>query len=201
MADHLRFAGASSDVQADQLRTIVLDSALLSTVIHSARDMALPDWWVVSGAIYNTVWNVLTGRPVNTGIKDVDLFYWDGSDLSYEAEDAVIRRGVQIFSGLPVPVEIRNQARVHLWYEAHFGAAYAPLRSSCEAIDRFASKTHSIGVRLEADGSLSLYSPFGLDDLFSFRVTANRVNDNRATHETKGQRAKSVWPELVIEPW
>ena len=201
MPNHLRFAGSGSEAQAEALRSIVQSSPLLQTVLEKARDLSLPDWWVVSGALYNTVWNALTDRPLNTGIKDVDLFYWDDADLSYEAEDAVIRRGEQIFSGLPVPVEIRNQARVHLWYEAHFGTKYAPLGSCCEAIDRFASKTHTVAVRLEADGSLSFYSPYGLDDLFSFRVTPNRVHDSRATHETKGQRAKSVWPEIVVEPW
>jgi hypothetical protein len=163
--------------------------------------MDLPDWWVVSGALYNTVWNALTERSLNTGIKDVDLFYCDASDLSYDAEDAVIKRGARLFADLPVPVEIRNQARVHLWYEGHFGTPYPPLRSSYEAIDRFASKTHAVGVALTVDGSLSLYAPYGLDDLFSFRVTPNRTMDNQRTHEAKGRRAVSVWPEVTVEPW
>jgi hypothetical protein len=201
MADHLRFSGASSEEQADAFRSLVLSSPLLQTVLQRAGSLNLPDWWVVSGALYNTVWNALTNRSLNTGIKDVDLFYWDDSDLSYEAEDAVIRRGATIFADLSVPVEIRNQARVHLWYQAHFGTSYAPLRSSCEAIERFASKTHAVGVRLEADGTLSIYAPFGLDDLFSFRVTPNRAMDNQNTHEVKGKRAMSVWPEVTVEPW
>ncbi|HEY8575971.1 MAG TPA: nucleotidyltransferase family protein [Devosia sp.] len=201
MADHLRFAGANNAAQCEALRTLVLSSPLLGSVLERARDLDLPDWWVVSGALYNTVWNALTGRSLNNGIKDVDLFYWDGTNLSYEAEDAVIKRGAEIFSGLPLPVEIRNQARVHLWYQDHFGTPYAPLQSSCEAIDRFASKTHSVGVRLGGDGTLSIYAPFGLDDLFSFRITPNRCSDNRTTHETKGRRAMSVWPEITVEPW
>lgn len=187
--------------QAEALREIVRASPLLMPVLTRARAMGLSDWCLVSGAIYNTVWNVLTGRPPNTGIKDVDLFYWDDSDLSYEAEDVVIQRGAHIFADLPVPVEIRNQARVHLWYEAHFGRTCEPLRSSAESVGRFASKTHAVSVRLEADDSLSLHAPFGLDDLFSFRITPNRATDNRRTHETKGARAVSIWPEVTVEPW
>ncbi len=56
-----------------------------------ARDLALPDWLIVSGAVYNTVWNHLTRKPAGHGIRDVDLFYHDASDLSWEAEDRVIR--------------------------------------------------------------------------------------------------------------
>jgi hypothetical protein len=201
MSNHLRFSGASSEQQIEALRSIVHSSLLLRTVLDRASGLNLTDWWVVSGALYNTVWNALTDRPLNTGIKDVDLFYWDNSDLSYEAEDIVIGRGAELFSDLPVPVEIRNQARVHLWYEHHFGTAYEPLRSSCEAIQRFASKTHAVGVRVDPDGQLSVYAPFGLDDLFSFRVTANRTMDNRNTHESKGKRIVSVWPEVTVEPW
>jgi uncharacterized protein len=201
MSDHLRFAGRPLVEQVEALRAIVRGSPLLVQALDRARGMALPDWRIVSGALYNTVWNALTGRPLDTGIKDVDLFYWDDSDLSYEAEDVVIRRGAEVFAGLSVPVEIRNQARVHLWFEEHFGTPFAPLRSSAEGVDRFASKTHAVSVRLEADGRLDVYAPYGLDDLFGFRVTPNPVLDNRLTHETKAARAKTIWPEITIIPW
>src|SRR5690606_14632641 len=135
-----------------------------------ARRLALPDCWLVSGAIYNSVWNMLTGRPSMRGVKDIDLFYFDASDLSYEAEDAVIKRVAPVFADLRVPVELRNQARVHLWYEDHFGQPYAPLRSSREAVDRFATTTHAVGVQLDAEDRLQVYAPYGLDEMFSFRL-------------------------------
>ena len=53
--------------------------------------LALPDAWIVSGCLVQTVWNVLTGRAVDYGINDYDVFYFD-PDTSWEAEDAVIRR-------------------------------------------------------------------------------------------------------------
>jgi len=83
MSDYLRYAGRPADEQAEALRQIVRCSPLLMTVLGRARGMDLPDWCIVAGAIYNTVWNALFGRPLDTGIKDIDLFYWDGSDLSY----------------------------------------------------------------------------------------------------------------------
>lgn len=44
------------------------------------------------------MWNVITGQPPEAGILDYDLVYFDASDLSWEAEDAVIRRGDEIFA-------------------------------------------------------------------------------------------------------
>lgn len=201
VTDHLKYAGQPADIQADVLRDVIRATPLLVDVLERAQRLALPDTWLVSGAIYNTVWNHLTGRPPLTGINDIDLFYFDASDLSYEAEDRAIKAADRIFAGLPLPVQLRNQARVHLWYPERFGEAYPPLASSCEAIDRFASLTHSVGARLDSAGTIELYTPFGLDDLFSFRIVPNRQMNNRATHEKKGARAMTVWPELVVEPW
>jgi hypothetical protein len=61
-------------------------------VLSVARHLCLSDWLVFSGAVYQPVLNHLTGRPLDYGIKDYDLGYFDASDLSYDAEDAVIRR-------------------------------------------------------------------------------------------------------------
>lgn len=199
--EHLRFSGLPFEYQRKVFLTILRADPLVRAALQTARGLDLPDWWIVSGALYNTVWNALTGRPSGHGVKDVDLFYFDAADLSWEAEDMVIRRAAPMFAELPAPVEIRNQARVHLWYERHFGRAYPPLGSSCEGIDRFACTTHAVGVRLDGEGRLDLYAPFGLDDVFSFRLVPNRVLDNRATHERKAARALPLWPELTVVPW
>ena len=155
----------------------------------------------LGGAIYNLVWNVLTRRPPQQGVKDIDVAYFDASDLSYAAEDRVIGHLAGLLAGVPVPVEVRNQARVHLWFPEKFGQPFPPLRSAPEMLTRYASKTHSVGVRLERDDSLTVHAPFGLDDIFSFRIVPNPALDNRATHDRKAARAKSVWPELNVIAW
>jgi hypothetical protein len=170
-------------------------------VLGVLREEALPDAWVVAGAIYNLVWNRLTGRPDLNGINDIDVFYYDGADLSYGAEDAVIERLARRLGHLPLPVQVRNQARVHLWFPQKFGIPFTPLASSLEMLGRYASKTHAVAAQLTADGVLRIHAPFGLDDIFSFRVTPNRVLANRAAHEAKAARAKAAWPELTVLPW
>ena len=96
-------------------------------------------------------------------------------------------------------VEVRNQARVHLWFEAHFGEPYAPLTSTEEALGRFVSPAYAVGVRLERDDLFSIAAPFGLEDLFAMRL---RPNPNRPlavgwSKITAGVAAR--WPELTIE--
>jgi hypothetical protein len=199
--DHLRYSGLAFDAQRAAFLDIVSRDALVREALVRARTLDLPDWLIVSGALYNTVWNYLTGKPSGYGIRDVDLFYFDDSDLSYEAEDAVIRRAAAHFEGLALPVEVRNQARVHLWYPLKFGQPCPRYTSSSEPLSYFASKTHAVGLRYDADGQLELVAPFRLDDLFSFRITPNRVTDNQRTHEAKGARARENWPEISVVRW
>ena len=201
MSQHLRYATADAETQARVLAKIVRSEPVLMRILVGARSLALPDALLGAGAIYNTVWNVLTGRPSLSGIKDADLAYFDGSDLSYEAEDVVIRRAAAEFAGVPLPVEVRNQARVHLWYPQKFGTPYPQLTCSADMMHYYASKTHAVAVRLEDDDTLSVLAPFGLADLFGFRITPNPALDNRRTHTAKGERARSVWPEVTLVPW
>lgn len=198
--NHMRFADCDAETQHEAFLDIIWKDPLLRETIQRAEILALPNWRIVSGALYNTIWNRLTDRPSGYGIKDIDLFYFDGDDLSYDAEDRIIKQAHLLFSDLPIPVEIRNQARVHLWFESHFGQSYAPLNSTEEGIDRFASKTHGVGIS-RRDGELDLYAPFGLAAIFQFRIVPNPIINNQETHLRKGQRAVKTWPELTVEPW
>jgi uncharacterized protein len=160
--------------QTERLIRILLASPSLMRVLGIARALDLPDWLVFSGAVYQPVLNHLTGRASDYGIKDYDLAYFDSADLSYEAEDAIIWRVASAFDEpLRHIVQVRNQARVHLWFERKFGEPYTPLSSAAQALERFASPLFAVGVRLEPDGRLQIEAPFGLNDLFSLRLRPN----------------------------
>nr|WP_244628114.1 nucleotidyltransferase family protein [Stappia taiwanensis] len=183
------------------LELLIRTDETLMGVLRTARDLALPDWRLVSGAVYQSVWNALTGRRAGHGIKDFDLVYFDASDLGFEAEDRVIARAAPLFAGVGRPVEIRNQARVHLWFEKRFGVPYAPLRSADEALLRYAARTHAVGVRLCPDDRLDIVAPFGLADIFAMRLVPNLALDNRRGYAEKARRMKVLWPELEVLPW
>jgi hypothetical protein len=144
---------------------------------------------------------VVTGQPAEVGILDYDLAYFDGSDLSWEAEDTVIRAGDTVFSGLPAPVQIRNQARVHLWYEQKFGLPCPPHPSAEAAIDTFEAVVACLGVRLEPGGRWQVYAPFGLSDPFNLVVRPDPVLVPRHVYQAKTGRWRRQWPGLTVLPW
>ena len=65
---------------------------------------------------------------------------------------------------------MRNQARVHVWFEGHFGEPYTPLSWTTDALERFVSPMFAVGVRLDLDDRLHVAAPFGLADLFALRL-------------------------------
>ena len=132
-------------------------------------------------------------------MRDYDLFYFDDADLSYEAEDGVIRRAADAFPAALSPlVEVRNQARVHLWFEDHFGEAYAPLSSADEALARFVAPAFAVGVRLERDGRLDIAAPFGLEDVFAMHIRPNPRRPLAKGWAKVIDNARGRWPELTV---
>jgi hypothetical protein len=182
-----------------RLEAILRAAPDLMRVLTVARSLDLPDWLVFSGAIYQPVWNHLTGREPSFGIKDYDLAYFDASDVSYEAEDAVIKRVAAAFAPpFRDLVEVRNQARVHIWFPDKYNEPYPPLARSAEALGRFTSPAFAVGVRLEVDGRLTIEAPFGLEDLFAMRVRPNPTRPSGGLERTFAN-AKGRWPELTVE--
>jgi uncharacterized protein len=183
----------------DQFLTATLRNPANQIIAEKLFELALPDAWLVSGCLVQTAWNGLTGRAVDYGINDYDVFYFD-PDSSWAAEDAVIRRLHGALDHLNVKVEARNQARVHLWYGEKHGLPYPPLRCSTEGIDRFLTRNTRIGIRLTVDG-YDVYAPDGFDDAAGLIVRPNPgPNFSPENYAKKAARWKALWPEITVLP-
>jgi len=178
---------------------LALRNPVTAAISDELFRLGLPDAWIVAGCLVQTVWNALTHRPLDYGINDYDVFYFD-PDTSWAAEDAVIRQLRNALARPGVTVEPRNQARVHLWYPQKHGLPYPALRSSCEGIDRFLTKNTRVGIRHTQHGH-DVYAPDGFDDIAGMMVRPNPgPNFSAANYAAKAARWKKLWPELTVLP-
>jgi uncharacterized protein len=161
--------------------------------------LGLPDCWLVAGCLFQTVWNLQSGAEPTAQINDYDVFYFDGEDLSAEAEKAVQARVNAAFAHLPIRVEAMNQARVHLWYEGYFHEPYSALSCSQEGIGRYLVACTCVGVRREGDGRLKLAAPFGLEELYGGVMRPNWV-DRKELYTRKCESYARRWPHLRTIP-
>jgi hypothetical protein len=181
----------------DEFLSAALRNPVNEAIAGALFELALPDAWIVAGCLVQTVWNVFTGRAVDYGINDYDVFYFS-PDTSWETEDAVIRILAQRLAMPGVRVEVRNQARVHLWYTEKHGLPYPPLRSSAEGIDRFLTKNTQIGIRRTQHG-YDVYAPNGFDDVANMVARPNPgPNFSAENYERKAARWKALWPEITV---
>lgn len=168
-----------------------------AALLERWSDLALPDGWLVAGCLFQTVWNLRTGRPPEADIQDYDLFYFDGADLSPDAEATVQARADAVTRDLGAVVEVKNQARVHLWYPSYFGHAYPQLRDSQDGIDRFLIPATCVGIR-PSGRDHDVYAPHGLPILYEGLLTPNPLTDHRELFLAKAASYQARWPWLRI---
>jgi hypothetical protein len=172
----------------------VRGNSAIAAILDRLHLLAAPDSWLTAGCLSQTIWNLKSARPPQENIRDYDLFYFD-PDVSWEAEDAVIRRADALFADLGVTVEVRNQARVHLWFGARFGYDIAPLASARAGIDRILFRGACIGI----DAAGRVYAPHGLGDMAAGLLRPNPADLRLDMMLAKAADYRARWPWLQVE--
>lgn len=186
----------------ENLVEIIRNSYQVMRVIETVKDSKLPfNYYIGAGCITNTIWNYLSGYPLTYGISDVDVVYFDNEDLSKASEQKLTEYLVDKIGDFPFRLDVKNQARVHLWYEKKFGFSIQPYVSLEDAINSWPTTATSLGIRKEQNDSFNIYAPFNLDDLFSIIVRPNKRIITREIYDNKAIKWQKKWPELTIIPW
>jgi uncharacterized protein len=179
----------------DRFLRDVLTNETNRTILDRWVDLDLPDGWLVAGCLFQTVWNLHSGLPPEAQIKDYDLFYFDDSDLSPEAEQLVQAHVDRLLGDSGVVLEVKNQARVHLWYEEHFHHPYPKLNCATDGIDRFLISSTCLGVRpIGAD--YEVYAPNGLELIYLGVLSPNPSMDHPDLFLAKARSYRDRWPWL-----
>ena len=194
--------GINADLasQVRLLTDILQRNEAVYAVIKKVGGIGLKNHYVAAGCIVQTVWNYQTGNELMHGISDIDIVYYDSSDLSYAAEDAAIQRIREAVGPCAAELDIKNQARVHLWFKERFGYEIKPYDCVERGINTWPAMASSIGVCLE-DGQWKVYAPFGLNDLFGMVVRANKAQVTEEIYIQKARKWSSKWPSLTVMPW
>lgn len=168
-----------------------------AALLERLPGLGLRQGFLTAGCLFQATWNQLSDKPPGWGVKDYDVFYFDDTDLSWDAEDAVIQRVQHAVADLGVSVEVKNQARVHLWYEQRFKSPYPQLGSARDGIDRYLIACTRVGIDL---ADRTLYAPDGLDDLAAGVLRVNPLLPMRALFLKKAADYQARWPWLHIVP-
>jgi hypothetical protein len=79
--------------------------------LRLVQGLGLSNWCIAAGYVRNHVWDYLHGYSARTPLNDVDVIYFDASDLTEESE-----KRYEILLGKEVDRynwSFKNQARMH----------------------------------------------------------------------------------------
>jgi hypothetical protein len=187
---------------AERLRELVLGSAWLVDVLAAVRASGLPDAWVGAGVLRDLVWGELFGGGFRPGeVRDIDVVFYDPTDLSRDRDSRATERLNECRPGLPW--EACNQAAVHTWYAEEFGgSAVPPLRSIAEAVATWPETATAVAIRLDGADDVQVCAPLGLADLVRgvWRRNPARVSVARSRQRLARHRPGERWPGIRVVP-
>jgi hypothetical protein len=186
--------------QINLLQQILQQNKFIQQVFARADELQLPNWYLGAGCITQTVWNYISKQEATAHIKDIDLVYFDEHDLTYEGENCALENVKALLKDIPIPIDVKNQARVHLWYDKRFGYSIKPFQSVEDAINSWPTTVTCIGVSYRHSNFL-VYAPYGLHDIFGMIVRPNKVQITEEIYVNKVTRWKRCWTQLQIIPW
>lgn len=188
-----------SHTQLEQrLHAIAHASGWMMAALRAVRALGLESWCIGAGAVRTLVWDSLHGYATASVLPDIDVAYFDASDLTAARDSRLQCALARQCPGLPW--EVTNQAGVHLWYEEKFGIAVAPLSSLAQALSTWPEYATAVGLCLDAGDAIHVIAPHGLDDLFALRVRHNPVRASRAAYRQRvaEKRYAERWPLVQV---
>ncbi|HEY1074951.1 MAG TPA: nucleotidyltransferase family protein [Patescibacteria group bacterium] len=162
-------------------------------ILEITRDLNLPDWWIGAGFVRNKVWDHLHGYEERTPLADVDVIYFDPSNLDEAVEDAIQDKLKKIDS--TITWSVTNQARMHI------PSNEPPYKSSEHALSLWPETPTSVAVTLNDKGGVALIAPHGIQDLVTLTVNPTpHWRKKPGDYESRLAKKKwdEKWPKLII---
>ncbi|WP_231687665.1 nucleotidyltransferase family protein [Bacillus sp. CHD6a] len=183
------------DNEKDVLNLIESDEWMMD-ILRAAKSLNLPDWWVCAGFVRTKVWEALHGYKSRTPLPDIDVIFFDETDITERKEKFLELRLLELFPG--VPWSVKNQARMHVINHL------PPYANSTEAMSKFPETATAIGIKLNQENELQLAAPCGIQDLLNLMVKPTPLFKKTAEHASiyenriKQKNWQSLWPKISI---
>ncbi len=148
--------------QNEKFIEIIKQNKELMLILNYISELNLPNFYIAAGSIFQTIWNYYDNKPLNYGIKDIDVIYYDKNNLSKEDEQVLEDKIVEYFKKLNInyQFDVHNEARMHLWKKDNENKEIDQYKNSEDAISQWIATVHAIGVT-KIESEIRVYAPYG----------------------------------------
>ena len=173
------------------------------SILDFLESVNLPNFYLVAGTIFQTIWNFLDNNPLYCNIHDIDIFYYDKDNLDKEYEDKSEEKIKQFLvdNNINLEIDIHNEARVHLWKKYNENPNVDYYENTEDAIRRLISTIQAIGLT-KINNKIKVYAPYGLSDVFSKTIRPVKLPTNsKITYNKKIESWSKRFDDLKIIEW
>lgn len=141
---------------------LIAEDKWMMEILKCAKSLNLPDWWICAGFVRSKIWDVLHGFERRTPIPDIDVIYYDQTNLEEGIEKEYEKALNELLPA--IPWSVKNQARMHLVNKV------PPYASAVDAITKFPETATALGVKLDVRDTIILTAPQGIHDVINLVV-------------------------------
>lgn len=179
---------------AAQLQILIARDPQRLRILQQVRGLDLPDCWVAADFVRSAVWDYLHQRTPSPLPEDIDVIWFDRSQIS-PARDAELETMLRQ-QDESLQWSVKNQARMHL------RNGDAPYASATEAMRHWPETATAVAVRLDEQDEVEVAAPLGLEDLFELIVRpAGRFKADKQPiyqQRLRGKNWLTTWPKLKV---
>ncbi|GGP11820.1 nucleotidyltransferase family protein [Oceanobacillus neutriphilus] len=178
----------------DRLITILKEDSYILSILQTVEKLQLNDCWVAAGLIRNKVWDTLYN--CHTKINDIDVIYFNQTDLSRDTEKRLESKLEELMP--EQPWSVKNQARMHV---KNNNLSYI---SSFDGVSHFTEIPTAVAAQLHHQ-EIKIMAPYGLKDLFQgvVKPTPYYSKDTKLhpvyIERMRSKKWKTTWKNLIIE--
>lgn len=178
-----------------------LDAAIIATILQRdlGRMVALQtvsatlgaNFWIVGGFVREAVWDWKQGFRTPAVLREIDVVYFDKSDVRKSSE--LLFQDRLRSNAANLDWSVKNQSRMQTVN------GHDEYRDLADALSRAPETASTVGVQLER-GILRVMAPMGLSDLIEMRLRPNARGD-RDAYRRRFDRVQGDgrWADLVAE--
>ena len=182
---------------------IIKKNVNLIKVFDFIDTLELPNYYIAAGAIFQTIWNYFDNADLNNNIKDIDVIYYDKSNLDVNKDIEICNKIIDFCkkNNLDYEIDVSNEARMHLWKKEHENKDVLQYKNSEDAINYWIANIHAIGIT-KIKNKIYVYAPFGLSDIYSKTIRPIKHEYNsKELYDKKVKSWSSRFNNLNIVEW
>ena len=171
---------------------LILKDTKRLRLLKLLASLDLKDAYIAAGFVRNMVWDELHQKTEPTALNDVDVVFFDESDIDNSLAKVALARLQNLDN--TVFWQVKNQALMHVKNQDK------PYLSTAHAMRYWPEKETAIGVRINQFQKIEVLAPFGTHSLYKGVISHNPNRDKAVFLERVSNKGwLDTWPKLRIE--